>query len=114
MPACTPILPAFDLATSRVRTIAAAGFTALLLWMGAAAPARAQAFNLGLRVDLAVGTNPNMTVAADLNGDGNLDLITVNYASNTLSVQLGNGSGGFGARIDFPTAAKTDWRWAGQ
>ena len=39
----------------------------------------------------------------DVNGDGKPDLAVANYGSNTVSVLLGNGAGGFGAKTDFAT-----------
>ena len=42
-----------------------------------------------------VGNHPWTVVAADMNGDGKVDLISVNSADNTLSVLTNNGSGGF-------------------
>jgi Domain of unknown function (DUF4347)/FG-GAP-like repeat len=39
--------------------------------------------------------------AGDLNGDGNLDLITGNNTGNDISVLLGNGVGGFGTATKF-------------
>lgn len=45
----------------------------------------------------AVGTNPHSIAAADLNEDGKLDLATANYGSNTVSIVLGDGLGGFSA-----------------
>lgn len=44
---------------------------------------------------VAVGDNPNSVTAADVNGDGRIDLLTANADSNTVSVRLGDGSGGF-------------------
>ena len=41
----------------------------------------------------------------DVNGDGKPDLAVANYGSNTVSVLLGNGAGGFGAKTDFATGA---------
>jgi hypothetical protein len=46
-------------------------------------------------VNYNAGNLPLMMTVADLNGDGNLDLIAVNYLSGTLSVLLGNGDGTF-------------------
>ena len=43
----------------------------------------------------AVGGAPNSVVAADVNGDGKVDLISANYNDNTLSVLTNSGSGGF-------------------
>ena len=42
------------------------------------------------------GRGPSSVAAADLNGDGHLDLVTANSDSNDLTVLLGNGSGGGG------------------
>src|SRR5436190_17845962 len=45
----------------------------------------------------------NTHIAADLNGNGKLDL--AGAGANAVSVMLGNGDGTFGAKTDFPTAA---------
>ena len=57
-----------------------------------------------------VGTNPQDIVTADFNGDGKLDLATVNKGSSnvnvlpgSVSVMLGDGTGGFGAATPFAT-----------
>lgn len=42
-------------------------------------------------------SSPRTLAIADVNGDGTLDLATANYASNNLSVLLGNGDGTFAA-----------------
>src|SRR6266568_5027479 len=42
-----------------------------------------------------VGINPNSVVAADVNGDGKVDLISANQTDFTLSVLTNDGSGGF-------------------
>jgi hypothetical protein len=49
----------------------------------------------------AVGSTPDSVAVADLNGDGKLDLVIANAGSNTVSVLLGNGAGGFGPAISF-------------
>lgn len=42
-----------------------------------------------------VGINPQAVVTGDFNKDGRLDLVTANTGDNSVSVLLGNGSGGF-------------------
>jgi hypothetical protein len=44
-----------------------------------------------------VGPSPYAVVAADVNGDGWVDLITCNQGNNTLTVLTNNGSGSFGS-----------------
>ena len=53
----------------------------------------------------AYGTNgnPQFVAVGDLNGDGKLDLAVACYDSSTVSVLLGDGSGGFGPHSDFDT-----------
>ncbi len=43
----------------------------------------------------AVGSNPVGIVAGDFNGDGKVDLATVNHVSNNLTILLGDGTGNF-------------------
>jgi hypothetical protein len=45
----------------------------------------------------AVGTSPQYLAAGDLNGDNHPDLVVANAASNSVSVLLNSGNGGFGA-----------------
>ncbi len=42
---------------------------------------------------------------ADLNGDGNMDIVTADSSSNTVSVLLNNGDGTFGFANSYPVAA---------
>ena len=44
---------------------------------------------------LAVGVRPSQVVAADVNGDGKVDLICCNNRSSTLTIYTNDGSGGF-------------------
>ena len=57
---------------------------------------------------MAVGTTPRSVAAADLNGDGKLDLAVANNFSNTLSVLIGLGQGLFAPRVDHPMGAATN------
>jgi hypothetical protein len=50
----------------------------------------------GTNATLTVGTGVIDVVAADVNGDGYVDLVSANRAANTLTVLTNNGSGGFG------------------
>jgi hypothetical protein len=46
---------------------------------------------------LAVGTNPVCVAAADINGDGRVDLVSANELGKTVTVLTNNGLGGFGS-----------------
>ncbi len=58
------------------------------------------------KVDYAVGAGPKGVTTADINGDGIIDIISTNYDDDTVSLLLGNGSGGkgdgtFATKVDF-------------
>lgn len=50
-------------------------------------------------------TGPRGVTAVDLNNDGNPDIATANEGTNTVSVFLADGSGGFAPRADFPAGS---------
>jgi hypothetical protein len=52
---------------------------------------------------ITVGSQPKSSFIGDLNGDGKLDLVTASWDSNSVSVLLGDGKGGFSNSSDFPT-----------
>ena len=54
------------------------------------------------RADLAAGNGSSFVAAADLNGDGKTDLVTVNTFSKTISVLLSDSSGNFAPKTDYP------------
>lgn len=54
---------------------------------------------------VAVGTNPATIFAADFNKDNIVDLAVANLGSSTVSVLLGNGSGGFSEAAGSPLSA---------
>ncbi|MCP4581982.1 MAG: hypothetical protein GY839_10210 [candidate division Zixibacteria bacterium] len=54
-----------------------------------------------------VGDNPRSIYAADVNGDGNIDLVTTNMGSNDISVLLNNGDGTFAEQLTYST--NTTW-----
>jgi hypothetical protein len=49
----------------------------------------------------AAGREPRSLAVGDLDQDGHLDLVTANYAANTISVLRGVGKGSFLPRVDF-------------
>jgi large repetitive protein len=59
--------------------------------------------NFGLPLSLALSINNRGIVAADLDGDGNVDLAVANGAA-TVSVFFGSASGGFGAAVNLTVA----------
>jgi len=54
--------------------------------------------------DYGIGQGPYYVAVADLNHDGNLDLISANYLDGSLSVLLGNGDGTFTAATNYPVS----------
>jgi hypothetical protein len=57
----------------------------------------------GAATAVATAAGPFRLAAADLNGDGNLDLVTANTGSNDISVLLGDGTGAFPTHTEFAT-----------
>jgi hypothetical protein len=58
-----------------------------------------------LPITLALGLTVRGSALADLDGDGLLDIVVLNYYSNSLSVLFGNGSSRLGTRRDLPAGA---------
>jgi len=54
---------------------------------------------------LATALEPKALASGDLNADGYQDLVVANSSSNTISVFLGNGAGGFAPRGELTTPA---------
>ncbi|GGZ93170.1 hypothetical protein GCM10010371_61190 [Streptomyces subrutilus] len=59
-------------------------------------------FGAATRFGLGGGVGPQGIAAADLGGDGHLDLVTSNSSTGTLSVLPGDGHGGFGTASSVP------------
>src|SRR5204862_441374 len=51
-----------------------------------------------------VGTGPQSVAVGDFNRDGKPDLATANTSSNTVTILLGNGTGGFSQAAGSPVA----------
>ncbi|WP_158781106.1 FG-GAP-like repeat-containing protein [Streptomyces sp. NRRL S-237] len=60
-------------------------------------------FGAATQFALSGGAGPKGIAAADLSGDGHLDLMTSNSTTGTLSVLLGDGNGGFGTASSVST-----------
>src|SRR5262249_35587807 len=54
-------------------------------------------------IDERISVASGPVAAADLNGDGKLDIVASNLFDNSVSVLLGNGNGTFRPRKDYPT-----------
>src|SRR5437867_4246780 len=55
----------------------------------------------------AAGTNPVSIATADFNGDGKADLAVGKEA--TVAILLGDGTGHFGAPVDYPVGSNAVW-----
>jgi FG-GAP-like repeat len=60
------------------------------------------ALSFSAPINMLVGEGPAGIVAADLNSDGKLDLVTVNSTGSNVSVLLGDGDGTFQAAVNDP------------
>ncbi|MCL5028323.1 MAG: T9SS type A sorting domain-containing protein [Bacteroidetes bacterium] len=70
--------------------------------------------SLSAKTNFTTGTTPYYVAAADLNGDGRLDIVTANPVSNNISVLLNTKSNGastpsFSAKTDFSTGSSCRW-----
>ena len=67
--------------------------------------------NICSQGNMAIGANqptaaaPKAIAVADFNSDGKQDLAMANFTPNSISIRLGNGSGGFTAAADVPVGA---------
>jgi hypothetical protein len=58
-------------------------------------------------------SRPADTAIADLNGDGDLDIVVADKGQSNVSVLLGNGAGGFAAAVDYQTYPDNYPGWDG-
>ena len=56
----------------------------------------------------AADNSPVFVTLGDVNGDGDLDIVTANLSADNVSVLLGNGNGTFGAQATFATGSFPD------
>jgi hypothetical protein len=88
------------------RPLAALGL--LLATAGAAsAQTPAATFDPVATYDTGGGSGPAAVAVADVNGDGNLDLLTANLSNDRIGVLLGTGTGTFGAVTQFSTSGSS-------
>lgn len=58
------------------------------------------------RGDVAVGQRPYIVKTADVDGDGDLDILTASFYDNTVSIRLNNGNGAFSGTTDVPVSGQ--------
>src|SRR3989304_5733637 len=76
-------------------------------WVGAlASMAPAQPICFNAAVTYAAGTQPHSVFAADLDGDGHLDLAVANFNSANTSVLINHGDGTFAAAVNYATGVQ--------
>jgi hypothetical protein len=56
--------------------------------------------------DVPVGSNPYIVLTADIDGDGDLDLLTPNFTGNSVSIRLNNGAGVFSGTTNTPVGTQ--------
>jgi hypothetical protein len=89
-----------------------------LLLFGLACPALAQiptfqaatTYSTGPGSIYGFGSNPNGLVAADVNGDGKLDLLTANFNTSVAAVLIGKGDGTFQDVVNYPIGTNSSPR----
>jgi hypothetical protein len=87
---------------------------ALLGPLGSVAQASPPPVSFSPKIDLPAGTSPRSVALGDLNDDGAPDLVVANHGwldfgpgvIGSVSVSLGDGVGGFGARTDYELGAE--------
>lgn len=65
--------------------------------------------SLGSRTDYPTGGGAVWVALRDLNGDGNVDMVSTDVGENDVSVRLGSGDGTFGPRTTYATGSSPGW-----
>ncbi len=96
-----------DLNADKKRDLAVAnnGGATVSVLMNTTVPGRGYPQFASTPTTLASGAGPRWSGIADITGDGNADVLSVNGTAATLSVWPGNGAGGFAPRADTGVAA---------
>jgi hypothetical protein len=81
-----------------LRLLALASAACLLALL---APAPAGAVSFSAPVEFEAGAEPQSVAIGDFNGDTKPDLAVADWGSESVSILLGDGSGGFGARTEY-------------
>ena len=87
-------------------------------WSFAVAAGEAEA-SFALDGQYATGASPRSMYAADLDGDHDIDLVTLNIVGDNISVFLNNGNGTFAPHVTYPTGdgpstiSAADFNWDG-
>src|SRR5947208_600909 len=89
------------IAAQRVRPPVLAGALWLALLLAAAAPALAQPVSFTAPTNFAAGAGPFSVAVGAFNGDSHPDLAVANVVSSSVSILVGDGSGGFTGAGEF-------------
>ena len=87
----------------RIREFALLLIFVVLGVLAAGAAGAVPPVSFALHRDFPTGSGPYYPTIGDINGDHKADIVVANYLSNTVSVLLGDGLGGFVAAPDIPT-----------
>lgn len=88
------------------RSLARLGAVVGALWLSLLQPASANSQVLAQHVEYDVGSMPAGLATGDLDGDGNVDIVSANVLSQDVSVLLGRGDGTFAAQVRYPAGGQ--------
>jgi FG-GAP-like repeat len=89
--------------TVTVKTFSSGGASTTKAFMlTVATPATCTPVHFAAATNVPAGNGPYAFAVGDFNGDGKQDLAVTNVTTNSVSILLGNGNGGFSAPTTFP------------